>query len=266
MLSKSNKKFLLGAILSMAVCFSACSDGNEENGGTNVTETASETSAETSSVTASESVSADEPEMSEDNGAEEDDLTEPLTADPESAVKVYLQKLSESENVTSAELKETRIGERYSLAYKYYESPLAEEFAVDGDTLLVPVNVDYYVEYTEASGLESGEKSEYFLVKCGENGFEVIDTFPYDPKEYYGVVTETLTNGGDGASDFYDYYMVELDGGLGTVRCNNAITYIEQQKSVGERVKIYGNGDIYGDPPRIDALFVGSEDGTSDEE
>lgn len=256
-----NKKLLAGVILSMAVCFSACSEESAETGGAD----AEETFSETASVTALESVSDSETEASEDNGGE-DGLTAPNAADPESAVKIYLQKLSESENVTSAELWDTKIGERYSLAYKYYESPLAEEFGVEDDTLLVPVNVDYRIEYTEASELESGEKSEYFMVMCGENGFQVIDTFPYDPKEYYGVVTETLTNGGDGASDFYDYYMVELDGGLGTVRCNNAISYIEQQKSVGERVKIYGNGDIYGDPPRIDAAFVTSESEASDGE
>ena len=245
-----NKKFLLGAILSIAVCLSACSTG-----GADVTGADSETSAENASVTASESVS------SEDNG-EEDDLTSPLTADPVSAVKVYLQELSKSESVKSAELRETNIGQTNSVADKYYESPLAEEFGVSGDTMLVPVRTDYYIEYEDGSELESGEKSGYFLVKLSENGFEVIDTFPYDPQDYYGEVKEILTDE-DGNIKFY---MVELDGGLGTVKCNNAVIFSNDQKEVGERVMIHGNGGIYGDPPRIDAVSILSESELSDEE
>ena len=251
-----NKKFLLGAILSMTMCLSACSSG-----GTDVTGANSETSAENASVTASESVSAVESETSEDNVGE-DDLTAPLTADPVSAVKVYLQELSESESVKSAELRDTSIGQTNSVADKYYESPLAEEFGVSKDTMLVPVRTDYYIEYADGSELESGEKSEYFIVKCGENGFEVIDTFAYDPQDYYGEVKEILTDE-DGNIKFY---MVELDGGLGTVKCNNAVIFSNDQKEVGERVRIYGNGGIYGDPPRIDAVSILSESELSDEE
>lgn len=252
-----NKKFLLGAVLSMAVCLSACSGG-----GTDVTNAASETSAENASVTASESVPTEESKTSDDNGGEEDDLTSPLTADPVSAVKVYLQEMSESESVTSAELRNTSIGQCSFETDKYYESPLAEEFGVSKDTMLVPVRTEYYIEYADGSELESGEKSEYFIVKCGENGFEVIDTFPYDPQDYYGEVKEILTDE-DGEIRFY---MVELDGGLGTVKCNNAVIYSNDWKEVGERVKIHGNGDIYGDPPRIDAIAVLSESELSDEE
>ncbi|MDE5577513.1 MAG: hypothetical protein K2J11_09020 [Oscillospiraceae bacterium] len=252
-----NKKILLGAILSMAVCLSACSGG-----GTDVTGANSETSAENASVTASEGVQAEESEKSDDNGGEEDDLISPLTADPVSAAKVYLQKLSESESVKSAELRNTSIGQCSFEADKYYESPLAEEFGVSEDTMLVPVRVDYYIEYAENSEFKSEEKSEYFLVKLSENGFEVIDTFPYDPQDYYGEVKEILTDE-DGEIRFY---MVELDGGLGTVRCNNAVIFSNDWKEAGERVKIHGNGGIYGDPPRIDAIAVLSESELSDEE
>ncbi|MDE6600021.1 MAG: hypothetical protein K2K34_08105 [Oscillospiraceae bacterium] len=250
-----NKKYLLGAILSMAVCLSACSGG-----GADVTDANSETSAENASVTASESVQTEESETS-DNG-EEDDLTSPLTADPVSAVKVYLQEMSESKNVKSAELRDTSIGQTNSIADKYYESPLAEEFGVSEDTMLVPVRTEYYVEYADGSELESGEKSEYFIVKLSENGFEVIDTFPYDQQDYYGEVKEILTDE-DGNIKFY---MVELDGGLGTVKCNNAVILSNDWKEVGERVKIHGNGGIYGDPPRIDAIAVLSESELSDGE
>ena len=249
------KKNLIGAILSMAVCLSACS-----NGGADVTEADAETSAENASVTASESVSAGESETSKDNG-EEDGLTSPLTADPVSAVKVYLQELSESENVKSAELRDTSIGQTNSVADKYYESPLAEEFGVSEDTMLVPIKVDYYVEYADGSELESGDKSEYFLVKLSENGFEVIDIFAYDPQDYYGEVKEILTD----ENGEIRFYMVELDGGLGTVKCNNAVIFSNDQKEVGERVMIHGNGGIYGDPPRIDAISVLSESELSDE-
>ena len=251
-----NKKFLLGAILSIAVCLSACS-----NGGADVTGADSETSAENASVTVSESVSTEESETSEDN-VEEDELTSPLTADPVSAVKVYLQEMSKNETVTSVELRETSIGQTNSVADKYYESPLAEEFGVSGDTMLVPVRADYYIEYADSSELESGDKSEYFLVKLNENGFEVIDTFAYDPQDYYGEVKEIVTNE-DGEIRFY---MVELDGGLGTVKCNNAVIFSNDQKEVGERVMIHGNGGIYGDPPRIDAVSILSESELSDEE
>ena len=250
-----NKKILIGAILSMAVCLSACS-----NGGTDVTEADSETSAENASVTASESVSDGENETS--GNVEEDELTSPLTADPVSAVKVYLQEMSENENVKSAELRDTSIGQTNSVADKYYESPLAEEFGVSEDTMLVPVRTDYYIEYADGSELESGEKSEYFLVKLSENGFEVIDTFPYDPQDYYGEVKEILTDE-DGEIRFY---MVELDGGLGTVKCNNAVIFSNDWKEIGERVKIHGNGGIYGDPPRIDAVSILSESELSGEE
>ena len=254
-----NKKYLIGAILSMAVCLSACSSGGEED----ITDAASETSAENASVLASESVPTEENETSEDNGDEEDELTAPLTANPESAVKVCLQRLSESENVTSAELRDTSIGQTNSVADKYYESPLAEEFGVSEDTMLVPVRVDYYIEYADGSELENGDKSEYFLVKLSENGFEVIDTFAYDPQDYYGEVKEIVMD----ESGEIRFYMVELDGGLGTVKCNNAVIYPDQQKyEVGERIMIHGNGGIYGDPLRVDAVSILSESELSAEE
>ncbi|MDE6745295.1 MAG: hypothetical protein K2J72_01515 [Oscillospiraceae bacterium] len=250
-----NKKILVGTVLSMTVCLSACS-----NGGADVTDADLETSVENASVTASESVQTEESETS-DNG-EEDDLTSPLTADPVSAVKVYLQEMSESESVTSAELRDTSIGQTNSIADKYYESPLAEEFGVSEDTMLVPVRTDYYVEYADGSELKNGDKSEYFIVKLSENGFEVIDTFAYDPQDYYGEVKEILAD----ENGNIKFYVVELDGGLGTVKCNNAVILSNDWKEVGERVKIHGNGDIYGDPPRIDAIAVLSESKLSDEE
>lgn len=249
MLNKINKKFLLGAVLSMAVCFAACSEENAE-----ITETAENTVSETTAEAA---------ETSDGNDDGEDELSQPLTADPVSAVKLYLKKLSENENVVSLELRDTSIGQSTSVADKYYESPLAEQFGIENDTPVIPINTKFYIEYTEASGLESGEKNEYIVVKCGENGFEAIDTFSYDPKDYYGEVREILTNDdGDIRS-----YMVELDGGLGTVKCNNAVWYPDTQKiGIGERIYIYGNGDIYGDPPRIDAVSIFRESELSDDE
>lgn len=190
----------------------------------------------------------------------EDGLTAPLTADPESAVKVYLQKLSESENVTAAELRDTRISQTGAIAYKYYESPLAEKFGVAEDVHMIPVNVDYCIEYAENSGLQSGEKSEYFIVKSDENGFAVVDVFAHEPKEYYGEIKEVLTDEG-----FHgEHYLVELDGGFGTVECNNAAFF--DGFEAGERVKIYGNGDVYGDPPRVDAVSIVPESEASDGE
>lgn len=242
----SNKKLLLGTVLAAAVCFSACSEQAEEQTGTQsepvTTASETETAAEEASVTVSG----------------EDGLTSPLAADPESAVKVYLQKLSESENVVSLELRDTSIGQSYSVADKYYESPLAEQFGIEKEMLVVPVGTEYYIEYAEDSALESGEKNEYIVVKCGENGFEVIDSFPCDPKDYCGEVKDILTDS-DGDIDFY---MVELDGGLGTVKCNNAGFY--DKFETGERVRIYGNGDIYGNPPRIDAVSIVPESEASD--
>lgn len=238
-----NKKFLLGAFLTAAVCFSACSNDGEKT-----------------TKTTAENASATESEISDDSGAAENSLTAPLAANPESAVKVYLQKLSESENVVSLELRDTSIGQSYSVADKYYESPLAEQFGIEKDTLVVPVGAEYHIEYAENSGLESGEKNEYIVVKLSENGFEVIDSFPCDPKDYYGEIKEILTNG-DGDIDFY---MIELDGGLGTVKCNNAGFY--DKFEAGERVRIYGNGDVYGDPPRVDAVSIVPESEASDRE
>lgn len=241
-----NKKILPVTFLAAALCFSACSNDGEK---------ATETTAENASAT--------ESEISDYSGAKENSLTAPLAADPESAVKVYLQKLSESENVVSLELRDTRIGQSYFVADKYYESPLADQFGIEKDTLVVPVGTEYYIEYAENSGLKSGEKNEYIVVRCDENGFEAIDSFPCDPKYYYGEVKEILTNG-DGDIAFY---MVELDGGLGTVKCNNAVLFPEAQKyEEGERVRIYGNGDVYGDPPRVDAVSIAPESETSDGE
>lgn len=252
MLKKLKKKFLFGTFLTAAVCFSACSEQSAEQ----IAETA-ETLSE-SVTTVSETETAAEKASASVSG--EDDLTAPLTADPESAVKVYLQKLSESENVVSLELRNTSIGQSYSVADKYYESPLAEKFGIEKDTLVVPVGAEYYIEYAENSDLESGEKNEYIAVKLSENGFEVIDSFPCDPKDYYGEIKEILTNG-DGDIDFY---MIELDGGLGTVKCNNAGFY--DKFEAGERVRIYGNGDVYGDPPRVDAVSIVPESEASDGE
>lgn len=232
------KKFLLGAILTMAVCLTACAKGGMET-------------AETSAETAAETTTAIETAVPESEGTDE---TVPEITDPIAAAEKYLQELSESENVKAVELHETRIGQNYFAADKYYESPLAEKFGVTEDTLLVPVNVDYYIEYTENSGLESGEKSDYFIVDQNQNGFCVIDTFPYEPKDYYGEVKEILK---DSNGDI-DFYMVELDGGLGTVKCNNAammsITF-----EAGTRIYIEANGDIYGETPRLDALHMCEE-------
>lgn len=226
----------MGTILTAAVCLTACS-----NGSTQVTETSAETAAETTTA-----IETTVPE------SKETDETVPEIIDPYAAVEKYLEELSESENVKSVELHETRIGQREGATYKYYESPLAEEFGVNEDSFLVAVNVDYYIEYAENSGLESGEKSEYFIVDQG-NGFRILDTVPYDPKDYYGEVKEILTDG-DGN---IEYYTVELDGDSGTVKCRNAVWYSDTQKfEAGERIRIYANGDIYGDPPTLDAITL----------
>ena len=231
------KKILFGAILTVAVCLTACSKGNNE-----IAETIAETAAE--STTESESFSS---ESSETDG----DIPEII--DPISAVKKYIEELAESENVTAVELHETRIGQSSVAAHKYYESPLAEKFGVTEDTTLCPVNVDYYIEYVENSGLESGEKSEYFIVDQNLNGFYVLDTFPYDPRNYYGEIKEVLTD-----EKYYSvHYLVELDGGLGTVICNNAAMYGEFE--AGTRIYIEANGGIYGDTPRLDALHMCEE-------
>ena len=240
-----NKKLLLVTFIAAAVCFSACAKG-----GTEVTETTSESAAETyaETTTAADTTAAAETKQEEDI---------PIIDSPEAAVKKYLNDLSESENVTAVEFHETRIGQRYGAADKYYESPLAEKFGITEDTYLVPVNVDYYIEYAENFGLESGEKSEYFIVSAGQNGFYVVDTLPYDPKDYYGEVKDILTDG-DGNIEFY---MVELDGGLGTVKCKNMVWYPDTQKfEVGERIRINANGDVYGDPPTVDAITLTGED------
>ncbi len=258
-----NKKIISGTLVTLfaVVCLSACSKDGSETSSESVTTT---TVSETTIIAENEIEFLDdltEPttetykDVAEAN-SDGDGLTEPLTADPESAVKVYLKKLSESEDVVSLEFRDASIGQSTSVADKYYESPLAEQFGIENDTPVIPLSVTFYIEYTEASGLESGEKNEYIVVKCGENGFEAIDTFPYDPKDYYGEVKEILTNdNGD-----IQFYMVELDGGLGTVKCNNAVWYSGTQKfEIGERIYIYGNGDIYGDPPRIDAVSISRE-------
>ena len=220
------KKFLLGAILTALVCMTACSkNDNMETETTNASE---------SLITESEGTDSDRPEI--DN--------------PISAVEKYLEELSESENVTAAELRETRISQTGAIAYKYYESPLAEEFGVSEGVHMIPVNVDYYIEYAENSGLQSGEKSEYFIVKSDESGLAVVDVFAYEPREYYGEVKEVLTDEG-----FYsEHYLVELDGGLGTVECINA-AFFDGFKA-GQRIYIEANGDIYGDPPRLDAIVM----------
>ncbi|MCM1023214.1 MAG: hypothetical protein NC395_04060 [Prevotella sp.] len=67
---------------------------------------------------------------------------------------------------------------------------------------------------------------------------------------------------GDGVPAFCT---VELDDGLGTVKCSYAVWYPDTQKiEIGERIHIYANGDIYGDPPRIDAEFIASESEAED--
>lgn len=248
------KKFLFGAILTALVCMTACSNGNNEITEASVT-TASENITPAETTTASESLASES--AATDSGIPEIDS-------PIAAVEKYIEELSESENVTSVELHETRIGQRYGAADKYYESPLAEKFGITEDTYLVPVNVDYYIEYAENSGLDSGEKSDYFIVSdSGQNGFYVIDTLPYDPRDYYGEVKEILTNE-DGGIDFY---MVELDGGLGTVKCKNMVWYPDHQKfEVGERIRINANGGIYGDPPQVDAITLSGESELSDVE
>lgn len=177
----------------------------------------------------------------------------PAITDPKAAVEKYMEALFNNENVTRVELRETKINQTSAIADKYYESPLAEKFLIKEDSKLVTVNVDYYIEYAENSGLESGEKNEYFIVSLDQGGFYVIDTFPYDPKDHYGEIKEVLTD-----EEFYgEHYLVELDGGLGTVECNNAAFF--DGFEAGQRIYIEANGDIYGDPPRLDAAFMCDE-------
>ena len=220
------KKILFGAVLTALVCMTACSKNDN---------------AETETTTASENLVSENEETNE---------TVPEIIDPYAAVEKYIEELAESENVTAAELRETRISQTGAIAYKYYESPLAEEFGVSESVHMIPVNVDYYIEYAENSGLQSGDKSEYFIVKSDESGLAVVDVFAYEPKEYYGEVKEVLTDEG-----FYsEHYLVELDGGLGTVECINA-AFFDGFKA-GQRIYIEANGDIYGDPPRLDAIVM----------
>lgn len=232
-----NKKFFMGTVIALAVCLSACA-----NGETKVTETNGETAAAAEETTTASETTAAEETTSEGSA--------PEITDPYAAVEKYLEELSESENVTAVELRETRISQTGAIAYKYYESPLAEKFGVAEGVHMIPVNADYYIEYAENSGLESGEKSEYFIVKSDESGLAVVDVFAYEPKDYYGEIKEVLTDEG-----FYsEHYLVELDGGLGTVECINAAFYGEFE--AGQRIYIEANGDIYGDPPRLDAAVM----------
>ena len=220
------KKFLLGTILTALVCITACSKNDN---------------VETETTTTSESLASE---------IEKTDEIIPEVIDPYAAVEKYIEELAESENITAAELRETRISQTGAIAYKYYESPLAEEFGVSEGVHMIPVNVDYYIEYAENSGLQSGEKSEYFIVKSDESGLAVVDVFAYEPKEYYGEVKEVLTDEG-----FYsEHYLVELDGGLGTVECINAAFF--DGFEAGQRIYIEANGDIYGDPSRLDAIVM----------
>lgn len=213
------------------MCLTACAkDGAETDG--------------TSAVTTAEEMPADKI-----NG--EQDISE--ITDPFAAAEKYLEELAESENVISAELRETKINQTDAIAYKYYESPLAEKFGMTEDTKFIPVNVEYCIEYAENSGLQSGDKSEIFIVKSDESGLAVVDTFAYDLKEYRGEVKEVLAD-----EKFYgEHYLVELDGGLGTVECNNAAFF--DGFEVGTRIYIEANGDIYGDIPRLDAVFMCEE-------
>ncbi|MDE5858968.1 MAG: hypothetical protein K2H23_01030, partial [Oscillospiraceae bacterium] len=113
--------------------------------------------------------------------------------------------------------------------------------------------VDYYIEYAGNSELQSGERSAYFIIESDESGLAVVDIFAYEPKEYYGEIKEVLTDDG-----FYsEHYLVELDGGLGTVECINAAFF--NGFEAGQRIYMEANGDIYGDPPRLDAIVMFDE-------
>ncbi|MDE7288882.1 MAG: hypothetical protein K2N71_05170 [Oscillospiraceae bacterium] len=235
-----NKKFLFGAVLTALVCLTACSkDGNAEP-----ETTSAEAAAASETTTASESLVSESEETNE---------TVPEVIDPYAAVEKYIEELAENENVTAVELRETRISQTGAIAYKYYESPLAEEFGVAEGVHMIPVNVDYYIEYAENSELQSGERSAYFIIKSDESGLAVVDIFAYEPKEYYGEIKEVLTD-----EEFYsEHYLVELDGGLGTVECINAAFF--NGFEAGQRIYIEANGDIYEDPPRLDAIVMFDE-------
>lgn len=236
-------KFLLGAIFSAAILLTACSRGGSE-----IAETAAESTSETMSEAADEITEKKSEAETEDT----------RITDPYAAAEKYLDELSKGENVTSLELRETKISQIGAIAYKYYESPLAEKFGVAEGVHMIPVNVDYCIEYAENSGLQGGEKSECFIVKSDENGLAVVDVFAYEPKEYYGEIKEVLTD-----EKFYgEHYLVELDGGLGTVECINAAFF--DGFEAGQRVYIEANGDIYGDTPRLDAIVMFGESELSD--
>lgn len=228
-----NKKLLFSTILTAAVCLTACAKDGAEG---------TETSAETTAAKAK-------------SGEDIPEIT-----DPYAAAEKYLEELAESENVTSVELRETRINQTDAIAYKYYESPLAEKFGVTEGTKFIPVNVEYRIDCTENSGLESGDKSEVFIVKSDESGLAVVDTFAYDLKEYRGEIKEVL------ADEKYhgEHYLVELDGGFGTAECNNAAFF--DGFEAGTRIYIEANGDIYGDTPRLDAFFMCYESEMSEAE
>lgn len=249
-----NKKFLFGTAFAAAMCLTACSNGDGK-----VTETSTET---TLAAASAETAKAEETAASEETTdvsetSPEEDIQ--IIKSPDAAVKNYLQELSESENVKSVKLLETKISQTDAIAYKYYESPLAEEYGVTEGVHMIPVYAVYRVEYTKNSGLQSCEKSEYFIVKSDESGLEVVDAFAYDPREYRGEIKEVLT----GEKYHGVHYLVELDGGLGTVICNNAAMYGEFE--AGTRIYIEANGDIYGEQPRLDAIFMCEESEMSDD-
>ncbi|MDE6600022.1 MAG: hypothetical protein K2K34_08110 [Oscillospiraceae bacterium] len=90
-----NKKFLLGIILSMAVCLSACSNGNAEvteTSAESITEAAEITSAESESKSAVESISEPEPPA-----VDAEDVTEASydTGNPETGLVYFIQPIIE---------------------------------------------------------------------------------------------------------------------------------------------------------------------------
>lgn len=152
-----DKKFLLGAILTAAVCFSACSDGNSE-----VTEASAETVAATEEATSAESESRSavkpisEPEPPAVNAEDVTEAEDYDTGNPESGLVYFIQPMIEQYdeydewNLSDWECRDTEVKRDYHYDDEWkYRKELVFVFSNYTDE---PVTVDSIQVIRESDG------------------------------------------------------------------------------------------------------------------
>ncbi|MGN0643193.1 MAG: M56 family metallopeptidase [Huintestinicola sp.] len=191
------------------------------------------------------------------------DISEPgIITSPEAAAEEYLTAINGSDNIIINEMRIGQISDSVVWQYKY--PPLSEQYGLTEESGVIQVIASYTANGSEQSTVMAVESS-------AEQGFKVIDSFPYEPHEFTGTVTEINETARDGSVQFY---MVMPDNGSEAVRVYSFAMYgsysdgsAENSFNVGDKVTVQYNGELkYGrnEDNRILGMYLYSGNDTAE--